>query len=80
MANLISRKSACSHSLLPATATPARYHTSPSLGNHIRIHTVLLQNGGFCNGCITELCLQSSRKVSLNDLASQLLYDKRLNK
>ncbi len=25
---------------------------------------VLLQNGGFCNGCITERCLHNSRKVS----------------
>jgi hypothetical protein len=38
MTNLMRRKSACSHSLLPATATPARYHTSPSLGNHIRTY------------------------------------------
>jgi hypothetical protein len=25
---------------------------------------VPLQNGGFCNGCITERCLHNSRKVS----------------
>jgi hypothetical protein len=25
---------------------------------------VLLQNVGFCNGCITERCLDNSRKVS----------------
>jgi hypothetical protein len=28
------------------------------------VGVVLLQNGGYCNGCITERCLHNSRKVS----------------
>ncbi len=28
------------------------------------ISTVLLQNGGFCNGCVTKRCLHNSKKVS----------------
>ncbi len=40
---------------------------------------VLLQNGGFCNGFITERGLHNSRKVSY-DLVSQFLDDKKLIK
>jgi hypothetical protein len=32
----------------------------------------MVQNGGFCNGGITERCLYYSRKVLYNDLISQL--------
>jgi hypothetical protein len=32
--------------------------------NWPRDYLVLRQNGGFCNRCITERCLQNSRKVS----------------
>ncbi len=34
---------------------------------------VLLQNYGFCNGCITERCLNNSRNVLKNYLVSQIL-------
>jgi hypothetical protein len=35
---------------------------------------VLVHNSGFCNGCITERCLNNTTNVSYNDLVSQLLY------
>ncbi len=41
------------------------------------LSSVLLHNGGFCNGCMTKLFLHKSRNVSYNDIVSQLIDDKR---
>ncbi len=50
----------------------AKYEISLICLTEVTVWTVLLHNGGFCNGCITRRCLNNSTKVSYNDFVSRL--------